>query len=169
MFIAILYLIVLCLLFPGLMRLAAVLVLFGFFYLVAQATATPVVRTSDMHDALAYCRSPDVDPRDAMDGKRMLTDKECARRFLKNMNPAVSPSSDRKCLGHVNYMDDGVRKSENFEITAMRINQKTGATLFAGHGTDWYAPNEIKITGHCNYVPQHTPIDSQGDKYYETR
>ena len=96
MIIALLFLIVLCLLFPGLMRLAAVLLLFGFLYLVAQATAEPW--PSGMHDALAYCRSPDVDPAYAMDGKHMLTDKECARRFLKDINPAArEPTTLRSC------------------------------------------------------------------------
>jgi len=99
-------------------------------------------------------------------------DKDCSGPILqlkseRCLSQIRGPTSDQQCLGHVHYMADGMRKSETFAITAMTINQKTGATLYGGHGTNWYAPNEIRITGHCNFIPQHTPVDSQGDKYYE--
>ena len=42
-----------------------------------------------MRDALAYCRSPDVDPLYAMDRRRLLTDKQCALRFLKATGPST--------------------------------------------------------------------------------
>jgi hypothetical protein len=37
----------------------------------------------NMHDALEYCRSDDVDANYAMSGHHRLTDRQCARRFLK--------------------------------------------------------------------------------------
>jgi len=105
---------------------------------------------------------------DCYDGK---TD-DCTLEWSLAHKPRIqreAPASDKQCIGHVSYLDKGVRKTENFEITAMTINQKTGVTLYGGHGTNWYLPSEIRITGRCNYVPQHTPVDSQGDKYYETQ
>jgi hypothetical protein len=45
---------------------------------------------SSMRDILAYCRSPDVDPYDAMDGRRLLTDKQCALRILERDDGAMS-------------------------------------------------------------------------------
>jgi hypothetical protein len=81
---------------------------------------------------------------------------------------ASAISAHAECLGHVHYMDEGVRKAETFVITAMRANKKTGAKLFGGHGTNWYAPGEIKINGHCRYAPEHY-IDSEGDEYFSSR
>jgi hypothetical protein len=49
-----------------------------------------------MRDALEYCRSSDVDPHDAMDGVKLLTDKQCARRFLRSKNNST-PTLARAC------------------------------------------------------------------------
>jgi hypothetical protein len=41
----------------------------------------------------------------------------------------------------------------------MQVSKADGVQ-YGGHGTDWYSPKDIRITGKCKYVPQ-------GEGYFE--
>jgi hypothetical protein len=77
--------------------------------------------------------------------------------------PMVTDQASAKCLGHVHYLDDGVRKAETFEITEMRVSKDDGVK-YGGHGTDWYSPSDIRITGKCQFVPSWI---LSGDQYFD--
>jgi len=97
MIIALLFLIILCLLFPGLLRIAAVLLLFGFLYFVAETAHAEPPRS------LSECEIYDTSPQRAACRVRIMQD--CPKSPLKAWQKCWD-----KHIGHIKPTSDAHSK-----------------------------------------------------------
>jgi hypothetical protein len=67
----------------------------------------------------------------------------CGAAALMLVAPMAQASA--KCLGHV-------KGWPAFEITIMQVSKEDGVQ-YEGHGTGWYSPPNILLTGKCRFVP----------------